>query len=42
LGVNAPIKVEQENKGQTKVIVEYADGQGSVTPLTPAADTGEE
>jgi hypothetical protein len=38
LGVNAPLKIEQNNKGIQKVIIEYGDSNSNTPPLTPGAD----
>jgi hypothetical protein len=42
LGVNAPIKQEINNKGVTKVVIEYADGDNHPAPATPGADPDQE
>jgi hypothetical protein len=42
IGVNAPVKSEVENKGITKVLIEYADNNNNPAKTTPGADSDQE
>jgi hypothetical protein len=40
--VNAPVKSEVENKGITKVLIEYADGNNNPAEITPGTNPDQE
>jgi hypothetical protein len=42
IGVNAPVKSEVENKGITKVLIEYADGNNNPAEITPGTNPDQE